>query len=195
MSDFRIQTYVLGGVSTNCYLIFHDGTREAVVVDPAADAAIAGTYKDLKFKNNTASPIYIEGSTTSNKVITFTIYGEETRSPSREVKYTSKTLGTTDPGQVIVAAPGQGIGYYHVEGAHRGVKAELYKHVYENGVEVSTEKVNTSSYMASPRTITVGVAGDPALSEELQAAIATQDEALVQAVMASCVARMQPPAE
>ena len=164
-------------------------------VDPAADAAIAGTYKDLKFKNNTASPIYIEGSTTSNKVITFTIYGEETRSPSREVKYTSKTLGTTDPGQVIVAAPGQGIGYYHVEGAHRGVKAELYKHVYENGVEVSTEKVNTSSYMASPRTITVGVAGDPALSEELQAAIATQDEALVQAVMASCVARMQPPAE
>ncbi len=39
MSDFRIQTYVLGGVSTNCYLIFHDGTREAVVVDPADNGA------------------------------------------------------------------------------------------------------------------------------------------------------------
>lgn len=161
-------------------------------VSPAADAAIAGTYKDLKFKNNTDAPIYIEGSTDSSKVITFTIYGEETRPSNREVKYTSTTLSTTDPGQVIVASAGQGIGYYHVEGAHRGVKAELYKHVYENGVEVSTEKVNTSSYMPSPRTITVGVAGDPELSAQLQAAIATQDEALVQATMADCVARMQP---
>lgn len=39
MSDFRIQTYVLGGVSTNCYLIFHDSTKEAVVVDPADNGA------------------------------------------------------------------------------------------------------------------------------------------------------------
>lgn len=30
-------------------------------VDPSADAAIAGTYKDLKFVNNTKAPIYIEG--------------------------------------------------------------------------------------------------------------------------------------
>jgi len=60
-------------------------------------------------------------------------------------------------------------------------------------VEVSVEKVNTSSYMPSPRTITVGIAGDPELSAQLQAAIATQDAALVQATMADCVARMQPP--
>jgi len=39
MSDFRIQTYVLGGVSTNCYLIFNKNTREAVVADPADNAA------------------------------------------------------------------------------------------------------------------------------------------------------------
>ena len=39
MSDFRIQTYVLGGVSTNCYLVFHDSTKEAVVVDPADNGA------------------------------------------------------------------------------------------------------------------------------------------------------------
>ncbi|MCI8852380.1 MAG: hypothetical protein HFI31_04440 [Lachnospiraceae bacterium] len=162
-------------------------------VDPSADAAIAGTYKDLKFKNTTNAPIYIEAGTDSNKVITFTIYGEETRPANREVKYTSTTLGTTDPGQVIIGDAGQGIGYYHVEGAHRGVKAELYKRVYENGVEVSVEKVNTSSYMPSPRTITVGIAGDPELSAQLQAAIATQDAALVQATMADCVARMQPP--
>ncbi len=39
MSDLRIQTYVLGGVSTNCYLMFHNKTRQAVVVDPADNGA------------------------------------------------------------------------------------------------------------------------------------------------------------
>lgn len=160
-------------------------------VDPAADAAIAGTYKDFKFSNNTNAPIYIEGITTSDKKVTFNIYGEETRPANRTVKYKSVTLSTTDPGQVIVADPGQGIGYYHRESAHWGYVAELYKHVYEDGVEVSKERVNKSTYKASPRTITVGVAGDPALSAELQAAIATQDEATVQATLAYCVAQMQ----
>ncbi len=39
MSDFRIKTYVLGEVSTNCYLAYNDGTREAVVIDPADNGA------------------------------------------------------------------------------------------------------------------------------------------------------------
>lgn len=39
MSDFRIKTCVLGQVSTNCYLIYNEGTKEAVVVDPADNAA------------------------------------------------------------------------------------------------------------------------------------------------------------
>ncbi|MCI8660445.1 MAG: MBL fold metallo-hydrolase [Lachnospiraceae bacterium] len=38
MSNFRIRTFVLGEVSTNCYLVFHEGTKEAVVVDPADNA-------------------------------------------------------------------------------------------------------------------------------------------------------------
>lgn len=39
MSDFRMKTCVLGQVSTNCYLIYNEGTKEAVVVDPADNAA------------------------------------------------------------------------------------------------------------------------------------------------------------
>ena len=34
MSDFRIKTCVLGPVSTNCYLVYNDTTKEAVAVDP-----------------------------------------------------------------------------------------------------------------------------------------------------------------
>lgn len=159
-------------------------------VDPSADAAIAGTYKDFKFKNNTEAPVYIEG-TTANKQITFTIYGEETRPANRTIKYVSQTLSTTEPGVVIVADPGQPIGYRIVEGAHRGIQAELYKHVYVNGVEESVTKVNKSTYNASPRTVVVGVAGDPGLSAELVEAVATQDEGVVNAVLASCLERMQ----
>ena len=35
MNDLRIKTCVLGMVSTNCYLVYHEQTREAVIIDPA----------------------------------------------------------------------------------------------------------------------------------------------------------------
>ena len=38
MSDFRIKTYVLGGVSTNCYLVFRESEKTAVIIDPADNA-------------------------------------------------------------------------------------------------------------------------------------------------------------
>ena len=40
--------------------------------------AIAGTYKDIKIKNNYSTPIYVEGYTSGRK-LTFTIYGKETQ--------------------------------------------------------------------------------------------------------------------
>ena len=57
-------------------------------VDPSADAAIAeSSGKDFKFVNNTENPVYIEGITTPDKHITFTIYGVESRESNREVIY------------------------------------------------------------------------------------------------------------
>ena len=38
MSDIRIKTCVLGQVSTNCYLVYDDQTKEGVVIDPADNA-------------------------------------------------------------------------------------------------------------------------------------------------------------
>lgn len=35
MSNIRIKTCVLGAVSTNCYLVYNENSKEAVVVDPA----------------------------------------------------------------------------------------------------------------------------------------------------------------
>ena len=39
MGDLRIKTCVLGAVSTNCYLVYDEGTKAAVVVDPADNGA------------------------------------------------------------------------------------------------------------------------------------------------------------
>lgn len=39
MSDFRIKCCVLGDVSTNCYIIYREGTGKAVIVDPADNGA------------------------------------------------------------------------------------------------------------------------------------------------------------
>ena len=57
-------------------------------VKPSMDAAIAGTYKDLKVKNPYDTPIYIEGYT-QGKTLTFTIYGKETRPSNRTLAFES----------------------------------------------------------------------------------------------------------
>lgn len=155
-------------------------------VKPSMDAAIAGTYKDLKFTNNYDVPIYIEGYT-SGMQITFTIYGEETRPAGREVIYESETTSTTEPETKFVASGDFPIGYIHTEqSAHTGYTAKLWKIVKENGVEVSREQYNSSTYNPSPRIVTVGVKSDNADAvAAIKAAIATKDEATIKSVAAA----------
>ena len=152
-------------------------------VQESADAAIAGTYKDFKFKNSTDAPIYIEGYTTDGKQIIFNIYGEETRPSNRTVKYTNKVLEVTPAATQLVADAAQGIGYRLVESGHNGCKAELYKEVYVNGALQSSERVNKSNYQLSNRVVYYGINGDPAISAQLQHYIAIGDEAGANAVI------------
>ena len=152
-------------------------------VKPSMDAAIAGDYKDLKLKNTTDAPIYIEGYV-ANGYVTFTIYGKETRPANRSIKFVSETLSTTDPGKKFEASNDPLGTIVKTSGAHTGMKAQLWKVVYENGVEVSREVFNTSSYMASPAYYTVGTATDNAEAKAVvTAAIATNDEAKISAAL------------
>lgn len=157
-------------------------------VDPSADAAIAeSSGKDFKFKNNTDYPIYIEGYTTPDKQITFTIYGVESRDSNRQVEYESVVLERIVPDtEVIYTDAAQPVGYCVVQSAHIGYKAQLWKVVKENGVEVSREQVNSSTYMKAPRSATVGIATeDPAAYEAIMAAVATNSVDQVKAVAGS----------
>ncbi len=154
-------------------------------VDPSADAAIAeSSGKDFKFKNNLDYPVYIDGYTTPEKQITFTIYGVETRDSGREVIYESEILERSEPNtEIIYTNESMPVGYCSVQSAHVGYKARLWKIVKENGVEVSREQVNSSSYMKAPRSATVGVATeDPGAYNAIMAAVASGSVDQVKAV-------------
>ena len=147
-------------------------------VKPSDDAAIAGTYKDLKFKNNLDNPVYIEGYC-SGGIITFNVYGVETRPANREISFRSETLSEEDPVTQFNFDAGQPVGYFNTEqSAHKGVTARLWKTVTVDGTVQSDEIFNNSKYKSSPKIVTVGTAGASAeVVAQLQAAAAANDEA------------------
>ncbi len=130
-------------------------------VKPSMDAAIAGDYKDFKFKNNTSVPIYIQGGTYGSSIY-FTLYGEETRSPDRTIRFESEVTDTIQPGaDKVTFDKTKPESYMTVtQEAHIGYKAKLWKIVKENGKETKTQ-INSSTYSASPRYVTRGAKKEP----------------------------------
>ena len=155
-------------------------------VDLSADAAIAGTYKDLRFKNQYDFPVYIQG-VCSNRNITFNIYGVETRDSNRKVSYESVVLEVRDPLTEFTLDSAQPLGVFtQTRSEHIGYSSELYKIVKVDGVQQSRERVNRSNYQASCRKVTIGIAGaTPEQINAINAAIATGDDATVQSTVSS----------
>lgn len=150
-------------------------------VEPSRDAAIAGDVKDLVFKNNYETPIYIEGSIDSSNQLSVHIYGKEVRDENREVKYESEIISTTEYETVYKADSESSIGSMTGGGSpHTGKEARLWKIVYENGKEVSREDINYSKYNKSDYVVNVGTKSSVAAASSLvQNAIATQDESKI----------------
>ncbi len=149
-------------------------------VSPSSDAAIAGTYKDLKISNPYDTPIYVEAYTNGG-TLTFTIYGKETRPENRSVKFVSETLARTDPGEPITRvdhslSPGARV---QVQSSHAGLKSRLWKVVYVDGAETERTLLHTDTYAASKAIYRVGPAapavtvpdssGQPPATQEAEA--------------------------
>lgn len=169
----------------------HNHSMIVTYVSPSADAAIAESGgKNFRFVNSTDYPIYIEGYTTSDKHITFTIYGVETRDPGRKIDFKSEVLETTPASaDEFRTDASQGLGYVGVQSAHIGYKAQLRKVVTENGVEVSNEVINSSTYKMVPKIVSVGTAGANEIAmAQLQTAMATGDVGTVKAVAGALAA-------
>lgn len=145
----------------------------------AMDAALAGTWKDLKIRNNTNTPVYIEAVYSAGR-LTFNIYGEETRPANRRVEYVSETISTIPPSEVVTQDPAQPEGYRAVtETGHTGYKAKLWKRVYVDGAMVSEEVVNTSTYASSPTYVVVGTGTGTAETPPEESTAPTSDVPVV----------------
>jgi vancomycin resistance protein YoaR len=117
--------------------------------DWAFDATLAGDYKDLKFKNNTGYPMFIESYLSSSQVVV-KLYGYEVHDAGHTVKYKNKFIKTTEPDEPKITY--DDTKYEDEEEcvvtAINGQTYELYKYVYENGVQQGDPiKVNTSVYV------------------------------------------------
>lgn len=154
-------------------------------VEPSMDAAIAGDVKDLVFKNNYDTPIYIEGKIDGSNQLAVTIYGKEVRDKNREVKYESEIISTTEYETVYKENSESAIGSMEGGGSpHTGKEARLWKIIFENGKEISREDINYSKYNKSDYIVSVGTRSDVAAASSLvRNAIATQDvEKIKQAI-------------
>ncbi|MFQ9515968.1 MAG: VanW family protein [Eubacterium sp.] len=147
-------------------------------VDLAADAALAGDYKDLVFENDTDAPIYVQGVYNAGGSVTFNIYGHDTRKASHSVSYESELVSTTPIKESVTKDSSKPAGYKEVvENGHVGYVAKLWKITYENGKQVSKELLHTSTYAMSPRKVIKGTGKSDKKDDEDETTKKTDEKA------------------
>ena len=162
-------------------------TMAVSYVDLSKDAAIAEGVMDFAFVNSKEEPVYIIGYAYGG-TISFTIYGHETRPANRSIEFESITTGTMEPSAAMLYPnASQPVGYMNqTQSPHTGYTAELWKHIYIDGVLTDSVQINSSYYNAVGTIYDIGVASEnAALTQAMYAAIATNDLAQVQGVIAN----------
>ena len=135
----------------------HPHTLTVSYVDKSKDAAIAEGLFDFKFTNDTEYPIYIEGYAGGGS-ISFAVYGHDTRPDNRTIEFESKVIETYEPGdpeEIKDNTLEEGKTVTEQE-AHTGYYAELWKHIYIDGVLTDSVRVNQSQYETTRAKIRVG---------------------------------------
>lgn len=155
-------------------------------VDPSRDAAIAGDYLDLVFKNSYDTPVFISAEIDDANQMRFEIYGKDNRDEGRSIEFESETLTTEDYGTTYKENPEASLGSVQYKGSpHTGKTARLWKVVYQDGAEVSRDVINNSTYEKSNQIVEIGTASDHAeASQAVRQAIGSQDKAAIDAAIA-----------
>lgn len=109
------------------------------------DATVSGDSKDLKFLNNTSSPLYITNEVKKNQ-ITFKIYGKND-DPNRRVRIKTQTLDYKISKTVTVEDPTLPKGTVLLDVApHNAYVVRSYREIYEKGKLVKTEELYIDKY-------------------------------------------------
>ncbi|HHY79093.1 MAG TPA: hypothetical protein GX516_01790 [Thermoanaerobacter sp.] len=114
-------------------------------VPPGQDATISGDVLDLKFKNSTQYPIYIESYIEGNKLV-MNIYGY-VKNPSRWIDIQSEIVEKYEPKIKYIDDPTlpQGEEVVDIQ-PHTGYKVNTYRLIYENNKLVKREFLYTDVY-------------------------------------------------
>ena len=169
-------------------------TMMVTYVEPSKDAAIAEGVMDMRFVNNTDAPIYIQGGCHGGQ-ITFIIYGHETRPENRTIEFESRTIATMDAdGYSLYPDATQPVGYIaQTQSPHTGCQAQLWKHIYIDGVETEEVLVNESYYQSVGTIYSVGVMTDnTSVQQALYGAIGSNNLDAVQQIIRTGTAAAQP---
>ncbi|HCT65360.1 MAG TPA: hypothetical protein DIC60_08900 [Lachnospiraceae bacterium] len=121
------------------------------------DAAVAGSYTDLKFKNSTDFPIYIEAYIANGKLVT-NIFGHEEHDAGRTVELEHVYVGSiAKPAEKVTEDPNLPAGERVVTHTGKvGHKITTYKKIYENGTLLSKEWFSDSTYKSTADEVSVG---------------------------------------
>ncbi len=134
----------------------HSHSMTVGYVPLGRDAAIAGTYKDLKFKNNTEYPILIEAYARNGRLV-MNLFGHEVHGEGRKVAFDTVYESTIPkPEEKITEDPERPVGQREITHEGRtGSKVSVYKTVTENG-QSQREWFSASTYRAVADEVTVG---------------------------------------
>ena len=133
----------------------YNHSRPINYVPKGTDAAVASGYKDLKFKNNFDTPIYITSHANGSK-LSFTIFGD-TQHRDYQIEIVPKLVGTTAPQVIKKTSSTLSPGDQKVEkGGSTGYFYKTYKKVIKNGEVISSEQISESHYPAQTRVVYLG---------------------------------------
>lgn len=113
-------------------------------IEYGRDATVAYNYLDLKLKNNTGIPIYIQGIA-NNYSVTINIYGNDTI--ERNIKIETKIIEVIEPKTEIIAdnslKPGEKV---LVRNGRKGYRVETYKIRYDENKKADRELFSKDYY-------------------------------------------------
>lgn len=137
-------------------------------VPPGQDATISGDVLDLKFKNSTQYPIYIESYIEGNRLI-INLYGH-VENPSRWVDIQSEIVEKYEPSVKYIEDPNLPEGEVIEEvKPQTGYKVNVYRLTYENGKLVKKEFLYRDLYKPVDGVIKKGIKKVPKENNPLKA--------------------------
>lgn len=126
-------------------------------VDPGFDATLARDLIDLRFRNTTPYPVFVESFLEGNR-LTVNIFGYESRPSDRRLRFEYTHIETVQPEpELVTEDPSLPLGERVVtRRARTGERYQVHRYAYEGGVLIDRVLINTSFYRPVRAEVRVG---------------------------------------